>query len=182
MKKSPVVTIVAIGIGAALFFVLGRFVSVPSPVPNTTINLQYGLLAFMAILFGPLAGALIGLIGHVLIDMTSYGLWWSWELATAVFGLAMGLIGKGIKLADGEFGKKDLVRFIISVIVCHLIAWVVIAPVLDIVIYAEPVNLVFVQGLVAGAANIVTTLIIGLLLCYAYAAAKPKKGSLKEEQ
>ena len=43
-KKSPVVTIVAIGIGAALFFVLGRFVAIPSPVPNTNISIQYGLL------------------------------------------------------------------------------------------------------------------------------------------
>ena len=73
MKKSPVKTIVAIGIGAALFFVLGRFVAVPSPVPNTNICIQYGLLGFMAVLFGPLAGALIGLIGHFLIDLSWAG-------------------------------------------------------------------------------------------------------------
>ena len=72
MKKTPVTTIVAIGIGAALFFVLGRFVSIPSPVPNTNISIQYGLLAFMAVLFGPVAGLLIGFIGHALIDF-SYG-------------------------------------------------------------------------------------------------------------
>ena len=30
-------TFVAIGIGAALFFVLGRFVAIPSPVPNTCL-------------------------------------------------------------------------------------------------------------------------------------------------
>ena len=44
--------------------------------------------------------------------------------------------------------------------------------------YAEPANKVFVQGLVGGLANIVTTAIIGTLLCVAYAATKPKKGSL----
>ena len=44
MKKFSVKTIVAIGIGAALFFVLGRFVAIPSPVPNTSISVQYGLL------------------------------------------------------------------------------------------------------------------------------------------
>lgn len=32
--------VVAVGIGAALFFVLGRFVAIPSPVPNTNISLQ----------------------------------------------------------------------------------------------------------------------------------------------
>ena len=36
MKKTPVVTIVVVGIGAALFFVLSRFVAIPSPVPNTS--------------------------------------------------------------------------------------------------------------------------------------------------
>ncbi|MDD3428935.1 MAG: ECF transporter S component, partial [Oscillospiraceae bacterium] len=40
MKKMSIKTVVAIGIGAAIFFVLGRFVSIPSPVPNTSINLQ----------------------------------------------------------------------------------------------------------------------------------------------
>ena len=183
MKNSPVKTIVAIGIGAALFFVLGRFVAIPSPVPNTNISLQYGLLAFMAAMFGPLAGALIGLIGHALIDFSfGWGIWWSWVIASTVFGCLIGLVAKSLKLADGEFGKKDIVRFNIFQIIGHAVAWFVIAPVLDIVMYAEPANKVFVQGLVSGAANIVTTAIVGTLLCVAYAAAKPKKGSLKEEE
>ena len=89
-KKSPVTTIVAIGIGAALFFVLGKFVSIPSPVPNTNISTQYGLLAFMAVLFGPLAGLLIAFIGHALIDFSAgWGVWWSWVIASGVCGLIM---------------------------------------------------------------------------------------------
>ena len=40
-KNNSIKTVVAIGIGAALFFVLGRFVAIPSPVPNTNISLQY---------------------------------------------------------------------------------------------------------------------------------------------
>ena len=35
MKNNNIKTFVAVGIGAALFFVLGRFVAIPSPVPNT---------------------------------------------------------------------------------------------------------------------------------------------------
>ena len=183
MKKSPVVTIVAIGIGAALFFVLGRFVAIPSPVPNTNISLQYGLLAFMAALFGPVAGALIGLIGHALIDFSyGWGIWWSWVIASACFGALIGLVANRIKLSEGEFGKKDILTFNVGQILGHIIAWGLIAPVLDIVMYAEPANKVFLQGLVGGVANIVTTAIVGTLLCVAYAAAKPKKGSLKEEK
>ena len=183
MKKSPVKTIVAIGIGAALFFVLGRFVSIPSPVPNTNITIQYGLLGFMAVLFGPVAGILIGLIGHFLIDLSwGYGIWWSWVIASGIFGLLMGLAGTRLKLGEGEFGGKGIAVFNISQVISHLICWVVIAPVLDIVMYAEPANKVFLQGLVGGAVNIVTTAVIGTLLCLAYAATKPKKGSLKEEK
>ncbi|MBQ8076393.1 MAG: ECF-type riboflavin transporter substrate-binding protein [Oscillospiraceae bacterium] len=183
MKNNSVKTIVAIGIGAALFFVLGRFVAIPSPVPNTNISSQYGLLAFMAAMFGPVAGALIGLIGHALIDFSyGWGIWWSWVIASACFGAMMGLVSKRIRLADGEFTGKDIAIFNLYQVVAHILAWGLIAPVLDIVMYAEPANKVFVQGLVGGLANIVTTAIIGTLLCIAYAATKPKKGSLKEEK
>ena len=44
-NNSSIKTVVAVGIGAALFFVLGRFVAIPSPVPNTNISLQYAVLA-----------------------------------------------------------------------------------------------------------------------------------------
>ena len=78
MKKSPVILVVAIGIGAALFFVLGRFVAIPTPIPNTNFSLQYALLGFMAGLFGPIAGLLIAFIGHALIDFSyGWGIWCS---------------------------------------------------------------------------------------------------------
>lgn len=175
------VTIVAIGIGAALFFVLGRFVAIPSPVPNTTISTQYGLLAFMAALFGPVAGILIAFIGHALIDFSyGWGIWWSWVIASGVAGLVMGLGAKKINV-EKSFGTKEIVTFNITQVIAHLIAWGIVAPVLDILIYSEPANKVFLQGLVGGLANIVTTAIVGTLLCVAYAAAKPKAGSLKKE-
>ena len=85
MKKFSVESIVAIGIGAALFFVLGRFVAIPSPVPNVNICGQYGLLAFMSVVYGPVAGALMGLIGHALIDFSyGWGVWWSWPISDSL--------------------------------------------------------------------------------------------------
>ncbi len=182
MKKFSVKTIVAIGIGAALFFVLGRFVAIPSPVPNTTISVQYGLLAFMSVVYGPIAGCLIGLIGHALIDLSAgWGIWWSWVLASAVFGLLIGLLSKALKLEEGEIGKKGLIKFNIAQVVCHIVAWGAVAPLLDIYMMGEPMNKVFTQGLVAGISNAVTTAIVGSLLCVAYAATKPKAGSLTKE-
>lgn len=183
MKKFSVKTIVATGIGAALFFVLGRFVAIPSGVPNTNISIQYGVLAFIAAVFGPIAGLLSGLIGHALIDFSyGWGIWWSWVIASAVFGGLLGMVAfNKVGIEDGEFNKKDLLVFNVCQIVGHLFAWVVIAPILDILIYSEPANKVFLQGLVSSGINIVATAIVGSLLCFAYAKATPKKGSLKEE-
>ncbi len=182
MKKFSVKTIVAIGIGAALFFVLGRFVAIPSPVPNTNISTQYGLLAFISVVYGPIAGALVGLIGHTLIDFSyGWGIWWSWVIASGVFGLLMGFAAKVLKMNQADMGKMGLIKFNIAQIVCHAFSWIVVAAVLDILMYSEPVDKVFLQGLVGGAANAVTTVIIGSLLCIAYAATKTKAGSLSKE-
>ena len=112
MKKFSVKTIVAIGIGAALFFVLGKFVAIPSPVPNTSITTQYGLLAFMSVVYGPIAGALIGFIGHMLIDFAAgWGIWWSWVIASGVFGLLVGAAAKALKVDETHMDKKNLVKF-----------------------------------------------------------------------
>ena len=182
MKNSPVKTIVAIGVGAALFFVLGRFVAIPSPVPNTSISVQYGLLAFLSVVYGPLAGALVGLIGHALIDFSyGWGIWWSWVIASGVFGLLMGFAAKVLKMDEAEIGKKGLIKFNIAQVVSHLVCWMVIAPVLDVYMMGEPWDKLIAQGLMAGVSNAVTTAIVGSLLCVAYAATKTKAGSLTKE-
>lgn len=182
MKKFSVKTIVAIGIGAALFFVLGRFVAIPSPVPNTNISVQYGLLAFLSVVYGPVAGALIGLIGHALIDFSyGWGIWWSWVIASGVFGLLTGLAANFLKMSMEEIGKKGLIKFNAAQIVSHIICWGAVAPILDILIYNEPLEKLFAQGLVAGIANAITTAIVGSLLCIAYAATQTKAGSLNKE-
>ena len=182
MQKLSVKTIVAIGIGAALFFVLGRFAAIPTPIPNVTISLQFPVLAIMALIFGPVAGLLIGFIGHFLIDLVAgWGVWWSWVICSGIFGLLIGLLGKKVRLDDGEFGTKGAITFNVAQVVAHLVAWAIFAPVLDILIYSEPANKVFIQGATSFAANVVTTGIVGTILCFAYVAARPKKGSLKKE-
>ena len=183
MKKFSVKMVVATAIGAALFFVLGRFVAIPSGIPNTNISVQYGLLGFIASVFGPVAGLLAGLIGHFLIDFSyGWGVWWSWVIASAVCGLIIGIVCMKLKIDDGEFETKGIFTFNIGQVIAHVVSWIVVAPVLDILMYQEPANKVFVQGAVSAGVNIITTGIIGTLLCLAYAKAIPKKGSLKEEE
>lgn len=179
MKKLSVKSVVAIGIGAALFFVLGK-ISIPTPVPNTYISLQYAIQGVFATLFGPIAGLLIGFIGHTLIDVTSYGPWWSWIIASAFAGLVIGLVTMKLDINEG-LDKKKVIQFNVAQVIAHLLAWGLVAPVLDILIYAEPIDKLFAQGLMAGAANIVTTGVVGSLLLLAYAKTIVKKGSLSKE-
>lgn len=184
MKKQElsIKTIVAIGIGAAVYVILARFASIPTPIPNTSIQTAYAFLALMAVVYGPLAGGLIGLIGHALTDAISYGsVWWSWVLVSLFVGITIGLLTRKISIEDGEFSKKDIIGFNLSQIIAQVIGWGILAPVLDILIYAEPANKVFTQGIAAGLANIVTVAIIGTLLLSAYAKTRLKGDSLSKE-
>jgi len=175
-------TIVATGIGAAIFMLLFMYVKIPSPVPETSFQSAYGLSAFFATLFGPIAGALISFIGHALSDAVQYGSpWWSWVIASGVSGFIFGFAFKRTKVEEGEFKGKDILTFNVIQIIGNLVAWVVVAPVLDILIYQEPVNLVFTQGITAAIMNIVSAGVFGTLLLLAYAATRTKKGSLAKK-
>ena len=182
MQKFTVKTVVAIGIGAAIFFLLARFASIPV-FANTYISFQYAVLGFFAALFGPIAGALIALIGHALTDLSfGFGLWWSWIIVSTLVGFCFGFILKKVKVAEGEFDNPKVVaQFCIWTAVIHLVGWGLIAPALDILIYAEPVEKIFVQGLIAGVANAVTTAVIGSILLVIYSKTRPKTGSLKQD-
>lgn len=182
MKNSSISirNIVAIGIGSAVFLVLGRFASIPSGIPNTNFELSYAFLALISVIYGPLSGFLIGFIGHTLKDMLFYGSpWFSWILASASIGLIIGLSSRFIKLKD--FNKSSIIKFNIAQIISNLIAWLVIAPVLDIFIYSEPAKKVFTQGSIASLLNIITVGIIGTGLLSLYAKSIVKKGSLSKE-
>ena len=111
-NNNSIKTVVAIGIGAALFFVLGRFVAIPSPVPNTNISLQYAVLGLLAAMYGPVAGGLIGFIGHTLIDLSWGGSpWWSWVITSAFVGVVIGLFAKKLQVQEGDFGKSKVAVF-----------------------------------------------------------------------
>jgi energy-coupling factor transport system substrate-specific component len=180
-KAFSVRTVVAIGIGAAVMFVLMRFVAIPSGVPNTTLNLASSILAIFAAIFGPIAGLLIGFIGHTLTDLTWGGVWWSWVIADAAFGLLVGLFWKFYKLEEGEFGLKTCIIFNVVQILANAVAWVGIAPTLDILIYAEPADKVYLQGFTACGLNSLVILILGSILAFGYSKTRTKAGSLKSE-
>ena len=122
-----------------------------------------------------------GLLGYDLqkdyAEVTSYT-----QIAAFVAnGLLLGLAAKVLKMDEAQMGKKGLIKFNIAQVVGHIVCWGAVAPILDILMYNEPLEKLFSQGLMAGIGNSVTTAIIGSLLCIAYAATKTKAGSLTKE-
>ena len=175
-------TIVATGLGAAIFMLLFMFVKVPSPVPETSFQTAYGIAGFFGALFGPIAAALIAFIGHALSDFLQYGSpWWSWVIASGVCGFGYGIAYKFLKVEEGVFNGKNILVFNVVQVVSNAVAWLVVAPVLDILIYAEPVSLVFAQGGIAAAMNAVSCGVIGTVLLLLYSATRTKKGSLRKK-
>ena len=181
MKNDSVQKVVATGIGAALFFVLARFVAIPSGIPNTNIAFQYAIQAVFAVLYGPVVGCLSGFIGHVLTDMSWGGVWWTWAFATAVYGLIVGLFAKKINIKDGNFSKNEIITFVVANLIANAVSWILVAPIGDIVIYKEDASLVFTQGFVAAAGDFIFAVVIGGLLLYGYTKTIAKSGSLDKE-
>ena len=171
--KFGIKEVVATGIGTALFVALTQ-VQIPMGfIPNTS---------FLAAVFGPVVGGIVGLLGHALGDALFYGsVWWSWVFPDAVFGLLIGLFAAKYAIKDGGFDKKAIILFNVVQVVANALAWILIAPVLDILIYAEPVSKAFAQGFWAFLGNIIVVGILGSLLAAGYSKIGAKSSSLSKE-
>ena len=180
-KKFGIKEVVAIGIGTALFVVLTE-VQIPIGIPNTSLQPRMAVLAFLSAIFGPFVGAIIGLLDHALGDAVFYGsVWWSWVFPEAVVGIAIGAFAKKFAVKEGGFDKKNIILFNLVQIVANAAAWILVAPVLDIAVYAEPASKVFLQGAFAFLGNIIIIGILGSLLLVGYSRVAGKSSSLKKE-
>ncbi len=180
--KFGIKEVVAIGIGTALFVALTQ-VQIPTPIPNTYLQPRMAIMAFLAAVFGPIVGGAVGLLGHAIGDAMFYGsVWWSWVFPDGVVGIAIGVFAAKFAIKEGGFSAgKNVVLFNVVQVLANAVAWILVAPVLDILIYAEPANKVFSQGVWAFVGNIIIVGILGTLLCVGYSAIGAKSSSLKKE-
>ncbi|WP_170237008.1 ECF-type riboflavin transporter substrate-binding protein [Streptococcus hyovaginalis] len=182
MKNNSIKTVVATGIGAALFVLIGILVNIPTAIPNTSIQLQYAVLALFAVIYGPTVGFFSGFIGHALKDALQSGSpWWTWVLVSGLVGLVIGLISRKIDINKGYVTAKDYVMFNVTQVVINVLGWGLIAPYADVIIYSEPSNKVYAQGFLSATVNILTVGIGGSLLLALYAKTRTKKGSLRKD-
>lgn len=182
MWKLSAKNIVALGIGSAVFVIVGRFASIPTWVPNTNFEIVYAFLAMMAMIYGPLVGFGVGFIGHMLLDFIMYGqTWWNWNFAAGVLGLIIGLYALKVNMDQGEFSTKEMVIFNIVQIIANACAWFILGAFGDMIINSEPAAKVFAQAATTTFFDGLTILILGTILLKLYAGSRVKKGSLHKD-
>jgi energy-coupling factor transport system substrate-specific component len=172
MMKTSLVSrriLIASVIGAVLVFVLMRYVSVPSGIPSTNLNIAAVLVTITAAIFGPLAGFTAGFAGHALTDFVGgYGVWWTWVAADGIYGLLIGSFHHLYKIETGEFGIREALVFNLIQILSNFAVWMFLAPTLDVVFYQEAANKVYLQGFVAALLNGIVIVILGTILISCY--------------
>ena len=180
--KFGVKEVVATGIGTALFIVLTNAQIPFGIIPNTALQSRVAVLTFFSAVFGPIVGGAIGLIGHALGDAIFYGsIYLSWVFPDALFGILMGVFAAKFAIKDGGFDGKAIALFNVVQVIANALAWILLAPVLDILIYAEPAKKVFTQGILAFIGNIIVAAVLGTLLAFAYSKIGAKSSSLSKE-
>jgi len=170
--------------GAVLMFLLNRYLALPTGVPDTSLQLGIPLLAVFAAVLGPIAGFLIGFIGHALVDISwggFGGVWWSWVISSAFFGLLVGSFRKFFRIEAGGFGVKQALLFNGIQAIANIAAYVFVARILDLFMYHEPFGKLTLQGFVAAGINIAAVLILGTTLAIGYSKTLTKTGRQRDD-
>lgn len=163
--KKIVPKVIAAVVGVVLFAALETYVAIPSfIITNTDLSIQYGLLAFLSTLFGPVVGFAVGFGGHALASASSV-FWWPWVISSGIFGLLTGLGCRSINLGKRKFKSKSFLIFNAVQAVSNLVSFALLAPFFEFLFYKTEAAYVFRQGIVAALSNIATTFVVGSLLC-----------------
>lgn len=174
-------TVVAIGIGAALYAALSA-ISVPVG-PNTSFRIAIALLPIFGAFFGPTAGFLIGFIGHALNDAFMYGgVWWSWVFLSAMMGLFGGFVcfDKKFDPIHGVCTKINIVMMYVWAIVGMAVGSLA-AFLGDVYLYGEPAGKVYIQIILANLSNLTVIAVIGIPAVIVIAKTKARNRGLKKD-
>ena len=161
--------VVAIGIGTALFVALTEIQIPLGVVDDIAFHPRMAVLAFFSAVFGPITGAVIGFLGHALGDALFYNsIKWCWVFPEIIVGAGIGFFADRFAVEKGGFDKKNLALFNVAQIVSNAAAWLICAPVLNIVFKKESSGLVFSQGAFAFIVDIIVIGVLGSIFLMVY--------------
>lgn len=182
-KPMSTKTVVAIGIGAALYAALS-FIEIPVG-PNTGFRLAIAVISIFGAFFGPTAGFLVGFLGHALHDAFFYGsVWWSWVFMSAMLGFFAGFVqlDKKFDPLSGSCSRLNMLSMYIWSTV-GMVVGSILAYFGDVYLYGEPAQKLFIQITLANICNLVVIFVIGIPAVALIAKSKSKsKGLVKEEE
>ena len=156
-------------VGTLLFAVVTQ-IEISSPVANTYLQPRMGILAVVSAVGGPLIGAICGFVGHLLGDywFQQREVWLSWALAEAIVGVGIGFFRQKFDVLGKGFHTRQGLLFEAVQVGANALAWLAVAPLLDMVFYGQRAEKVFLQGGEAFLLNAVITGVLGLLLLAAF--------------
>lgn len=97
--------------------------------------------AFLAMLGGPIVGALVGFLGYIVASLLSHQIYyWGWAAANMVVGLGIGLYADRYYLPDGDFRGQKLIVFNLIQIIANGCAYLLVYPLSEVFLYANPVE------------------------------------------
>lgn len=181
-KPMSTKTVVAVGIGAALYAALST-IAIPIG-PNTSFRLAIILLPIFGAFFGPTAGFLVGFIGHALNDAFLWGnVWWSWVFMSAMLGFFGGFVRMDRRFdpLSGMCNKFNILSMYLWTAVGTFVGSVM-AYFGDVYLYGEPAEKLFIQITLANISNLVVIFVVGIPAVALIAKSRSKsKGLVKEE-
>ncbi len=159
-------TLIVIATGSVLYGIGGLPMFGVPIFTNTTLKPAMAILAVYSVLFGPIVGFLVGIIGHWITDQfAGWGVWLTWVAGSGVVGLVIGLFPSLTRhrLDQGDFNKRDFVLFIILALVGNVLGYGCSAY-LDTIFYAEPFDKVLTQMFIVAAGNTILISVIGFFI------------------
>lgn len=168
MKKEDVVrNVLIIMVGAGLFVALTE-VRIPL-ANNIALQIRMGLISFISAVLGPVIGGVVAVIGHAIGDqLFDNGIYWSWVVADGVYGIIIGLFSAKYQITKRHFRKKEIGLFNVVQIIANVIAWIGVAPTLDILLMDKAPSFAYLQGVMACSTNVIVVAVLGTLLNYIY--------------
>ena len=168
---------VFIVIGSVFFAILDSFMGIKTILPQLQITYAYAFLSFVAVIWGPWAGALTGLLGTVI----SFGILWYLDISTVtancVYGCLLGLWTRGIDIKNGFFDRKEMKLFNLEQITANIVCCLMLQPIQRMLIYKQPLLLLVRGSIWMCISRIFSTALLGTLLLAAYAKSRVNAAS-----
>ena len=175
-------TIVTVGVGAALFGVLMNYGGIPI-FTNTSLTTAMIVPVVVGAMYGPVPAAVACGVGNVIADLIGgWGLYPAWSIANAVAGLFVGALPLyGAYITDGKFEIKHMIWYLVCLIVGNALAFGLVAQVFTVIFDGGDLNVSLIQGLYASVGNILIEAVVGIPVIKLLANRYASRSNLTEE-